>query len=262
MNTPTHPPLDHIRRILNQDRIWSAYAIMDLQPAFQPLCHWAVAEDGAGEAVALLFTGLTPPILLTVGEVATLRQAIAQLPLPQKIYISARLEHFSLLNESYDFTGSAHEMQRMRLVDTGKVSLPQVAGLRRLTAADADTLSALYAHGGEFAPDFFEAYQLEDGVYFGMSDEDGALVAAGGTHIVDRQEKIAAVGNMYTCADQRGKGYASTIVQAVVATLLAEGFQDIFLNVDPANHNAQRIYRRYGFVDYCRYMEGTGVGRG
>lgn len=255
------PSLDSIRRILNQDRIWSAYAIMDLQPAFQPLCHWAMIEDGAGEAVALLFTGLTPPILLTVGEVAALRQALPQLPLPKEIYISARLEHFPLLGESYDFSDSAHEMQRMRLTDASKVSLPQVAGLRRLTVADADSLRALYAHDGEFAPDFFEAYQLEDGVYFGVSDEHGTLVAAGGTHIVDRQEKIAAIGNMYTRADQRGKGYASTIVQAVVTTLLAEGFQDIFLNVDPANHNAQRIYQRYGFVDYCRYMEGTGVGR-
>lgn len=262
MSTVTNPPLNPIRRILNQDRIWSAYAIMDLQPAFQPLCHWAVQDGDAGEAVALLFTGLTPSILVTVGAVEPLTKALRQLPLPAELYISARLEHFPLLCERYDFSASAHEMQRMRLADAGKVSLPQVAGLRRLSVTDADMLRALYAHGGEFAPDFFEAYQLQDGVYFGIRDSSGALVAAGGTHIVDRQERIAAIGNMYTRADQRGQGHASAIVQAVVATLLAEGFQDIFLNVDPGNHNAQRIYQRYGFVDYCRYMEGTGVRRG
>lgn len=261
MSTQPNPPLDHIRRILNQDRIWSAYAMMDLQPAFQPLCHWAVAESEAGGGVALLFTGLTPSILVTVGAVAALAKALPQLPLPVELYISARLEHFPLLNDWYDFSDRSHEMQRMHLVDASKVSMPQLASLRRLTVADSDAIKALYAHGGEFAPDFFEAYQLQDGVYFGITDGTGAPVAAGGTHIVDRQEQIAAVGNMYTRADQRGKGYASIIVQAVVATLLAEGFEDIFLNVDPTNHNAQRIYQRYGFVDYCRYLEGTGVRR-
>ena len=133
------------------------------------------------------------------------------------------------------------------------------AEMRRLGLADSDGLKALYAHGGEFAPTFFDPYQLQDGVYFGISNGAGELVAAGGTHIVDRQEKIAAIGNMYTRADQRGNGYASTIFQAVAATLLADSFADIFLNVDIDNHNAHRIYLRYGFVDYCRYLEGTGV---
>ena len=69
MNGPFNPPFDPIRRILNRDCIWSAYAIMDLQPVFQSHCQWAVEESKDGVAVALLFTGLTPPILVTTGDV-------------------------------------------------------------------------------------------------------------------------------------------------------------------------------------------------
>lgn len=261
MSTKTHAPFDPIRPILNRDRIWSAYAIMDLQPSFQPLCQWGVAESSDGSAVALLFVGLTPPILVTTGEVEPLRQAIAQISLPDEIYISARLEHFPLLAEQFDFAHTAHEMQRMKFVDGSKVAMPTLTNMRRLVLGDAPMLKRLYAHGGEFAPDFFEAYQLEEGVYFGIADEKGEWVAAGGTHIVDRTEKIAAIGNIYTRADQRGNGFASAIFQAIVTTLVAEGFVDIFLNVDLGNHGAHRIYLRHGFVDYCRYMEGTGVKR-
>ena len=259
MSSETSPSFDHIRRILTQDRIWSAYAIMDLQPVFAPLCHWGVGESADGEGVALLFTGLKPDIVVTVGAAEAVRQALGKLPLPEEIFISARLEHYPALAEWYDFPEEAYQMQRMKFVDTSKVALPQMSNLRRLGLADSDGLKALYAHGGEFAPTFFDPYQLQDGVYFGIHNDAGELVAAGGTHIVDRQEKIAAIGNMYTRADQRGNGYASTIFQAVAATLLADGFADIFLNVDIDNHNAHRIYLRYGFVDYCRYLEGTGV---
>ena len=82
MSSQTSPSFDLIRRILTQDRIWSAYAIMDLQPAFAPLCHWGVGASEEGEGVALLFTGLKPHIIVTVGAAEAVRQALGKLPLP------------------------------------------------------------------------------------------------------------------------------------------------------------------------------------
>jgi hypothetical protein len=54
-----------LRRLLNQDRLWAAYALADLQPAFIDYCQWGVSQAG----VALLFTALEPPPIFTMGPV-------------------------------------------------------------------------------------------------------------------------------------------------------------------------------------------------
>ena len=86
-------------------------------------------------------------------------------------------------------------------------------------------------------------------------------MAAGGTHILERQGGIAAIGNIYTRPDQGGKGYGSAVFQAVVATLVAEHFTNIFLNVDQRNERARKLYERYGFAIYCPFIEGVGIKR-
>jgi ribosomal protein S18 acetylase RimI-like enzyme len=211
--------------------------------------------------VVLLFTALDPPIIFTMGPVAAVRTALWAMRLPERIYITARLAHYPLLAELYSFRGHAHQMQRMVLTDRSLVTFPAQSQLTRLGVPDGERLRQLYSLGGEFAPDYFDPYQLQDGVYFGVLGENDNVVAAGGTHILDRSEHIAAIGNMYTRSDQRGQGYGSAILQAVVVTLLEQGFQTIFLNVDPRNAGARRLYQRYGFTDYCVFMEGTGVRR-
>jgi GNAT superfamily N-acetyltransferase len=211
--------------------------------------------------VVLLFTALDPPIIFTMGPVAAVRMALWAMQMPERIYITARLEHYPLLAELYSFRGHAHQMQRMVLTDRTAVAFPAQPRLTRLGVHDGERLRQLYSLGGDFAPDYFDPYQLQDGVYFGVPDENGDLAAAGGTHILDRSEHIAAIGNMYTCSDQRGQGYGSAILQAVVVTLLGQSFQTIFLNVNPRNVGARRLYQRYGFTDYCLFMEGMGVRR-
>ena len=250
-----------IRAILNQDRVWAAYALADLQPAFAPYCQWQLGESVEGAGVVLLFTALQPPIVFTMGAQPAVRAALWRMNLPEEIYLTVPLAHYPTLAELYSFRGTAHPMQRLLLRDRSQMSATPAAGLSRLNAGHSEQLRVLYAHGGEFAPDYFEPYQLDDGVYFGVLGEDGALLAAGGTHIVDRVESIAAIGNMYTHPDQRGRGYGSQILQAIGSTLVSEGFDDIFLNVHPRNTRAHKLYQCYGFADYCRFMEGAGIRR-
>ena len=89
-----------IRRILNQDPAWSAYALADLQPAFAPHCQWYTMAHQADEGVLLLFTALTPPILLTVGTPAVVALLLAEAELPEWVFISAQHEHVPGWDES------------------------------------------------------------------------------------------------------------------------------------------------------------------
>jgi ribosomal protein S18 acetylase RimI-like enzyme len=132
----------------------------------------------------------------------------------------------------------------------------------RLGRADAPDLQTLFAHGGEFTPNAFDPYQLDGGVFYGIFGGPGELLAVGGTHIVDWSSGVAAIGNMYTRSDQRGRGYASVILAAIIAELRDRQVANIVLNVEQRNQGAQRLYARHGFVVYCSFVEGIGVKRG
>lgn len=136
--------------------------------------------------------------------------------------------------------------------------LPSV---RRLTAADVPLVRTLLAHGGPFAPDAFAEYQVKQGVFFGVEDGAGGLAAVGGTHIVDYTSGVAAIGNMYTRPDCRGRGYAGAILGAIVAEVRANGASTIVLNVDQRNTGARRLYEKHGFTVHCPYVEGVATAR-
>jgi len=261
LNAESNADMATIQRILQADPTWAAYALADLQPAFAPYCQWTVGQSDAGAGLVLLFTMLEPPILLTVGPAAAVATGLGQAQLPEKVFISAQEAHYPPLTTYYDFADRIQPMWRMVPVGPRPSVAPPLAGLVRLTLADGERLRALYDHGGEFAPDFFDPYQLRDGVYFGVAGETGELFAAGGTHILDRQSGVAAIGNIYTRPDQRGQGYGSAIFQAISATLIAENYSNIFLNVNQRNTTARQLYQRYGFEIYCPFLEGVGIKR-
>jgi ribosomal protein S18 acetylase RimI-like enzyme len=119
-------------------------------------------------------------------------------------------------------------------------------------------LTRLYADGnatGE-APDFFYPSMLTDGVFFGVYEGD-ALVAAAGTHLVSREEDAAAIGNIYTRRDRRGRGLGRIVTSAVVEALT--GITTVGLNVRADNLAAIRLYESLGFVRHCRFYEALGV---
>lgn len=273
MSQPTAPEVAaieeetqaQIRAILLADPIWSAYALADLQPAYEPHCRWGtITTRGLDQrertGLALLFDGLKPPILLTVGEPDLVRWLLddwaLDRALPNVVYLSVREEHEPAVQTWYDNAGDRRPMTRMAL--TGDISLPTALapGVVRLGPEAADGIATLYAHGGPFTPDAFAPAQLADGVFFGVAAEDGGLLAVGGTHIVDRTSGVAALGNMYTHPAARGQGHAGAILAALVATLRTEGLSTIVLNVDRRNATAIRLYERHGFTVHCPFLEG------
>lgn len=252
INAPAshHPSIHRLREILRVDPVWSAYALADLRADLMPMCRWAVAGDG----LALIFTGLEPPILLTVGSPEDVAGALAGAALPEEVYLSVRHEHLTAV-ECWYHVQDQRVMVRMALGED--VNLPPVGQpVRRLTSADVPAIEGLIAQGGPFAPDGFAPYQVADGFFFGVEDENG-LAAIGGTHILNYAEGVAAIGNVYTRFDCRGRGYARAITSEIVSQLRAAGLPLLVLNVNSENQIARKLYDSLGFVEHCSFVEGS-----
>ncbi len=262
--------------ILSQDPVWAAYAIADLRPDLAGFCRWLVAPDAT--ALTLLFTGLKPPILLTAGTSEGVALALNETELPQEVFLSVLPSHLPAVQQHYPRI-DRHDMLRMALAPGQQVSEESIPTVP-LSVADENRLQSLYQQGGEFAPDAFTASQLHDGYFFGIEDEHGGLAAAGGTHIayrsectfspssqennfrktsaIDRilSEGIAAIGNIYTRPDCRGRGFGRAVTARIVQALQADGYRLIVLNVSKQNLVARFIYEKLGFEVHCHFIEG------
>jgi len=242
---------DEILAFLQQDRIYAAYAIGDLEPSLFAQCQWFGAEDGGKmQALALFFTGLRPPALFTMGDadgVATILDSALQ---PERAYFTCRAEHLPVVEAFYDL-GEVEEMFRMAITpaDFRRVPGPTV----KLDLSHLDALRQFYRLGGG---DAFAPYQLRDGVYYGI-EVNGRLVSVAGTHLVSPTFGVAAVGNIFTHPDHRRRGYATACTSHVVEELLTQGL-DVVLNVNRENIEAIGVYERLGFHKYCPYIEVVG----
>ncbi len=248
---------------LQHDRIYAAYAIGDLEPGLFADTTWYGAVDaGPIEALVMVYAGLTPPVLFAMGLPEGVDFILAQANLPPQVYVTCRSRHLPIVQTHYAWR-EVRSMLRMRVHPADFYPYDFEGSLVPLTADDVPGLQALYAQGGEFAPDAFDPRQLDDGIFYGIFDAEpqgtgGAhrrLVAAAGTHLIARAYGIGAVGNIYTHPAYRGLGYASAVTSAVTADLLAAGL-DVVLNVQEDNDHALRIYQRLGYQIHCRFFEG------
>jgi ribosomal protein S18 acetylase RimI-like enzyme len=246
---------DEISTFLRQDRWYAAYALGDLEPGFFEQCQWFGA-DTMGElcSLVLLYEGLDPQALFLMGEPTGITLILGAARPTSAMFICTEW-HLPALRAYYQ-TGEVDAMLRMTLAasDFRPADSPDV---ERLGPGYADELAHLYtcAHGNAFSP-----YQLAQGVFYGIK-EDGRLVSAAGTHLVARTTKIAAVGNVCTYPEQRGRGYATFCTSAVCSELLGMGL-DVVLNVERDNASAIHVYQKLGFRMYCPFVEGIAVRKG
>jgi RimJ/RimL family protein N-acetyltransferase len=240
---------------LETDRLYAAYAIGDLEPGMFEQSAWAGARRaGRLRALALYFRGLSPPALFLMGDVDGLRAILGDTLHPERVYLTCRADHLGMTRDFYAWD-EVVPMWRMVL---RPASFRPVGGDPvRLGPAHAGQLAALYrlGQGGAFSP-----AQIERGVFYGVL-ADGHLVAAAGTHLVSPTYGVAAVGNVFTHPDYRGRGYGTATTGAVVAELLRLGIRDVVLNVEQDNAAAVRVYGRLGFERHCPFLEGRASAR-
>jgi ribosomal protein S18 acetylase RimI-like enzyme len=244
-----------IRSLLETDRPWAVYALGDLAPGFFEHCEWFGTTKRA-PALALLYRAFDTPVLFALGEAATVEGILEEISPEPRLYLSIRPEILPLIKARYRVS---HEQAMWRMILDPAHFRPEPAeGCVRLGPADRPELEQLYADGeatGE-GPDFFTPAMLEEGVFFGVREKEG-LVAAAGTHLVVPAEGVAAIGNVYTRRDRRGRGFAGQATSAVVRELLRMNLRTVALNVAQNNAAALRVYERLGFARYGAFYEGV-----
>ena len=244
-----------IRARLERDPYWSLYALCDLEPYHFAHASWLRPEPDAG-GIALLYREFAPPIFAFVGNPEEARAVLAEACEPD-LYLHVRPEIVAVASDLYaDVT--AREMLRMAL-DPERFQ-PAPGPARRLGPADLPALERLYGSGAEKErPDFFFPSMLERGVFHGLW-EDGELAAVAGTHLAAPSVQAAAIGNVFTRPDRRGRGLGRITTSAVIDELLDRGMTRIGLCVAPANLGARRAYEALGFQVHCTYCEGRASG--
>jgi ribosomal protein S18 acetylase RimI-like enzyme len=244
-----------ILAFLESDRWYAAYAIGDLESSFFAQCQWyGAGADGGLQALAMLFTGLEPPVLFVMGEVPGLSVILGSVLRPPQVYVTCCQEHLPAIRAFYNL-GTPERMLRMILHPSDFRPVPGTA--TRLSPAYTRELERLYSLGKGNA---FSPYQVAQGVFYGI-EKKGRLIATAGTHLVSPTYGIAAVGNVFTDPAHRQQGYGTICTSAVVEELLTRRL-DVVLNVSAANAAAVRIYERLGFCTYCHFIELVGTRRG
>ncbi len=248
-----------IRDILDTDRGWGVYLRGDLHPPLFAHSHW-YGDTSSPPALLLVYRGFDTPVLAALGPAEKCARLLPEIPVNEPYYPHVPRTFLPALKARFDVS-ELLPMRRM-LLDPAQFQLAKTDGVVRLGPEHVAAVQKLFADGasaGE-SPHFFLPSMLEDGVFCG-SFEGTELVAAAGTHLVVAAEGVAAVGNIYTRRDRRGRGLAAQTTTAVVQALLDMRIPTIGLNVHEENTAAIRVYERLGFAHYCDFYEGMVVPR-
>jgi predicted GNAT family acetyltransferase len=117
---------------------------------------------------------------------------------------------------------------------------------------DLDEALAFYARA--YPGTWFEPRMLETRRYVGIR-EAGDLVCVAGVHVWSPEWRVAALGNVATLPEARGRGLATAACAHLCRTLLSDGIDTISLNVRADNVAAIAAYEKLGFAHAADYVE-------
>jgi RimJ/RimL family protein N-acetyltransferase len=237
-----------LRSYLETERLYSAYALCDLDEREFLRTRWGVAmAAGKPIAVVLQYAGYSPQPIFVMGQNDGIQAILADVIKPRTAYVAARPEHLPAIAANYR-VDSGPAMLRMWVDEAHFRPFP--ADVRRLLPVEIGELNRLYQLG--FAS-WLPASAISDGLYYGVR-VGGRLVSAAGTHVISATARLAVVGNVMTHTDYRGRGYATAVTGAVTAELLRFCDQ-VVLNVRADNPPALAAYRRLGYQVHLTFEE-------
>ena len=218
----------------------------DLAEPFFAHSRWLIgATHEVPEAVVLVYTGLSTPVLLSYGAPDVVSAILNRYPdvLGAPCYAKIPLEHREQFS-AHARLESAEPLWVMGLT-AAELRAPQPAPhVERITrATPEEELTRLYA---DYPGHFFEPGQLDSGLYFGIRT-GGELVCIAGTHVLAPAQGVAVLGNIATAARVRGRGLARACTGALAAALFNQGCRVLALQVSADNAPAIAAYRSLGF---------------
>lgn len=222
---------------------------------------------GLREVVLLYDPGSLPVVLAFTRDAEGMRELLDGIrdQLPDRFYA-----HFSPGMEEVFADGYCLESRgrhlRMGLIDESKLNAApgesahaDAAGLRSPGAiavsglSRADLGEVLEFFEASYPGNWFDPRMIDTGRYVGARI-DGRLCAVAGVHVYSETYRVAALGNIATLPEHRGKGLAGLVTRALCRAL-GESVDWIGLNVHADNAAAIACYRRLGFARVADYGE-------
>lgn len=239
---------DAIETFLRGNVYLNIYSLGDLDDFFWPYTTWYGLADSAGiRAIALMYIGGSLPCLhaLSGDDKAAYTEELLRslIPiLPRRFHAHLNSGGENILAEHY-FLRPFGGHDRMALADKSLVTNLDTSEAEGLSMSDLDEIKSLFK--AAYPGNFFEPKMLETEKYFGIR-ESGELVSIAGVHVYSALYKVAALGNITTHPDYRGRGYGKIVTARVCQSLLNEA-DHIGLNVKADNTSAIRCYEKLGF---------------
>lgn len=249
--------VQELRAFLMRDRFANAYLLGKLDPIYEPFCRWFGhrGADGQIEHLLLWYQGLSIPVAFMVGGKEPFREFFdgCDSILPDRFHFHVIEEQMSSFRDVFPVT-SYQKMHRMGLERANFVSTPHDERVVRLGHRDTAAIMALYEH---YPDAFFEPYQMETGLYFGVRDAEDPtrLISIAGVHVLSPDHDVAVIGNLVTHPDARGQRLATACTGSLLAALF-ERVSFVALNVQANNTPAIRMYTNFGFEPNNGFFEG------
>lgn len=252
--------IEKLERFLTPYPVQNAFVLGYLDPAYQNECHWyARTRGGEIRTLLLVYEGLSRPTLIFAGHEDGVSPLLREFfdELPERAFVRTPKALAEAVQTAYVPSQPPREMQRMglekstfyaRFGQTPELS-PQV---EQLTHRDTGAIMQTYA---AWPDNFFDPYQLSTGLYFGIRGDQDDVASIAGIHNVSEQYNVAAIGNLVTHPNYRGKGYA----HQCTAVLLHKLFQRVglvALDVEAGNVPAIHTYTKFGFQSRAEFLEG------
>jgi ribosomal protein S18 acetylase RimI-like enzyme len=244
-----------IENFLRRNTALNIYQIGDLDDFFYPYTIWyALKQEEEIKAIALLYTAVNPPVLLALSpaeEIESLKQLLTEMIplLPVKFYshLTPGIEPALESNYSIEFHGDYCKMLLTKNKDVNDIFLKTY----QLTYYDLPKIRQLYQDS--YPDNSFDPRMLETGMFYGI-DEGNRLVSIAGIHVFSEKYKAAALGNITTLPEFRGKGLAKLVTSRVCKELKPHA-DIIGLNVHSENVSAIKCYEDLGFEIIAPYRE-------
>jgi ribosomal protein S18 acetylase RimI-like enzyme len=242
-----------IYQFLSKNPGLQLYAIGDLDDFFFPYTTWyALHDNGEIQSIALLYTGMAPSTLLLFYEKdptypAELLTSIRKL-LPEKFNVHLSPGLIDLFGKENIIENYGNNY---RMILTGEPEKIADDKIRQLTMDDLPAITGLFKIA--YPENWFDSRMVETGKYFGYFDA-GMLTGIAGIHVYSPGYRIAALGNIATHPDFRGRKIACKLTSTLCSDL-KNSIDMIGLNVKSDNQAAIKCYRNIGFEIKSSYDE-------
>lgn len=245
---------EDLHKFFSQSPATYLYCIGDLDDSFWPQTKWfSLEEDGQTKAIALLYEGNGTPTLLALqhGDLKHSTELVLSIisSLPGEVHAHLAPGLSTTLKGLKAVKNYGRHLKM-------NLEIPSVffnnENIQVLTEADVPVIEKFYAEA--YPGNWFDPLMLNKGLYLGYYDKE-KLVGVAGTHVYSAQYKAAALGNITTHPDYRGKNISTQLTSNLCYVLQRRKITNIGLNTHQQNAAAIAVYKKVGFEVSGEYDE-------